>query len=652
MMALHMGIAVAVLLILLRAGPAGGQTTDPKRDFTTALGRVTSTLEGRFGDDSVRLAGALDALERALAGWDQAIARTAATIASQLPSAAPANAVRMRIALSLALAERGQVDAAVQQLGLAVAGAPRDVDAHTVLGLVHAQLTGNAAAATGAFRTAMAGDPAAPLQRYLLAKQLADQGALDEAAAVAEAVRVDVRSGDAPDRAPFLRLHLIPEVPGLEPYFPAAHYLPSFVMLAQGKYSEAVSALRTAVESDPAAAPPPVIGPALAEAGTALRDGDTAAALAALDRASQAAPIFGDVHRLRGIVLAADERYDDAEQAFAQALRGWPAHERAHLALADVLVEQAKYDQAAATLGRAIAAVPASARLHHALGRVLQRQGAYPEAIQELERALALAPPLPLLGLNSVYGTIATLRRARQELPEATAAFARRVDLVPNSVEAHRDLGDIYFRQGLDDLAWTELAIAEALAPRDVATQAALAQLHLRAGRYADAAASARRVIGLDATHAQAHYVLGTALVRSDQPEEGARALETFRRLDAAETAIRLTQLELNAWQREAVVSAARGDQAGAVALLGQVVARDPTSPDARVALGVALIKAGRAADAVEELQTAAGLGAASVVYRHLADAYEALGDTAQSQRARAVYANVRRERLRQAGRQ
>jgi tetratricopeptide (TPR) repeat protein len=647
-----MGLALAALLTLVCSNPAGAQSVDPKRDFTTVLGRVTAALEGRFGDDSGRLAPGLAALERALEAWDQSIAGAVAASTSALATATPADAVRIRIGLSIALVERGQLDQAVQQLERALAASPGDVDAHTVLGLIHAQLTGNAAAATSAFRTAVAADPGAPLQRYLLAKHLADQGALDEAAAVSQPLRADTRPPDAPERAPFLRLHLLPETAGLEPYFPTARYLKPFVALARGQYSDGVAALRAALATDPAASPPAPAVAALTEAGAALREGDTGAALAALDRAAQAVPSHGDTHRLRGIVLVADERFAEAEAAFEQAIRLSPANERAHLALADALAGEEKYDESAAALTRAIAAIPDSPRLHHALGRVLQRQGRYPEAIRQLERSLAMAPPLPLLGMNSVYNTLATLRRAQQEFPEATRAFARRADLVPNSVDAHRDLGDVYFRQGLDDQAWTEFAIGEALAPRDVGTQAALAQLHLRAGRHDQAIAAARRVIGLDATHAQAHYVLGTALTRIDRAEEGARALDTFRRLDAAETAARLTQLELNALRREAVVSAANGDHQKAVSLHAQIAARDAGSAEALVELGAALMNAGRAAEAVEQLQRAAGLGASGAVYRHLADAYAALGDAAQSQRARDVLSNLRRERLRQAGRQ
>ena len=168
-------------------------------------------------------------------------------------------------------------------------------------------------------------------------------------------------------------------------------------------------------------------------------------------------------------------------------------------------------------LGAGLKAVASSTRLHHLRGQSWQRQGRLPEALAEYELALRAHPRLPLLGLNSLYETIATLQRSQQAFPEAAAAFAKRVDLVPNVAAAHRDLADVYSRQALDDLAWTELAMAEALAPRDVATQAALAQLHLRAGRHPEAVSVAGRALQLDPSHAQAHYVLGTALVRSGE---------------------------------------------------------------------------------------------------------------------------------------
>ena len=637
-----------LLLTLLTASASLAQPQDPKQRFAAAIGSVTAALEGRFGDDASRVHAGLASLEASLSAWDDAIRSSEASIAAALANATPEAATRLHLALSLTLAERGRIDDALAQLDMGIDRAPGDVDAHTVLGLVHSQLTLNSAAATNAFRKALAGSPGAPLQRYLLVKQLADQGSLEEAAAVGGPLRADIRRADAPDRSPFVRINLLPERPGLEPYFPQGHYVEALALLARSRYDAGVAALRSAVATDPLFSAPDVASADLRQAGVALRDGDAAAAVAALDRARQVAPAWGELHRLRAVALVADERIDDAIAAFEEALRLAPLDERAHLALADTYSQQERYEDADATLRTAIAALPSSPRLHHARALVLQRQGLYPEALAEFDRALSLEPSLPLLGKNSVYETVATLRRARQEFAEATVAFARRVDLVPNDVKAHRDLGDIYFRQGLDDLAWTEFGIAEALAPRDSATQAAFAQLHLRAGRNREAVAAARRIIQLSPIDAQAHFVLGTALMRLDQADEGARALDTFARLEAADAEARSQQFALAALRREAEVAAGEGNHSRAVALLTQIVEQEPESAGARVALGVALIRAGRAAEAVDRLQAAAGLGADGDVYRHLADAYALMGAADLSARARDVYARIRRERLRE----
>lgn len=640
-----------LLLVLAGASSSVAQAPEPKQGFTAALGGLTAALEGRFGDDASRAHESLAALEKSLTAWDDALRTLEASIAPDLAKATPQAATRLHVAVAIGLAERGRIDEALKRLAAALSLSPRDVDAHTVLGLVHSQLTSDMGAATKAFKEAVEADPTAPLQRYMLAKALADGGAFDEAAAIGLRLRNDKRSPDGPDRSPFARISPIPEVPGIEPYFPPGAYAAAFALMGQGRYAAAVAAIRTAAASDPLLSPPATGVTDLRQAGAALRDGDVGAALAAIDRVRQSAPTWSDVHRFRGVALIADERPDDAVAAFREALRLSPGDERTHLALADLLLQQERYDEADAALLNAIAAIPGSPRLHYVRSRVFQRQGLYTEALAELDRAMTLHPALPLLGMNSLYETIATMRRAQQEFEEATVAFSRRVALIPNDVAAHRDLGDIYFRQGLDDLAWNEFAIAEALAPRDVATQAFLAQLHLRAGRNQDAAASARRIIQLSPDHVQAHFVLGTALMRLDQSDEGARALDTFARLEAAEASARALQLALAGLRREAQVAAGQNDHARAVALLTQIVEKDPKSSGAHVALGVALIRAGRGAEAVDRLQTAAGLGAFGDVYRHLADAYALIGQADMSARAREVYRGIRREQLREEAR-
>ena len=347
-----------LLLILIAASPSLAQNQDPKQAFTAALGSVTAALEGRFGDDASRVHAGLASLEASLAAWDEAVRSFEASIELDLATAAPQAATRLHLAVALTLAERGRVDEALRHLTIAIGLSPRDVDAHTVLGLVHSQLTSDRAAATKAFRAAVEADPTAPLQRYLLAKALADGGALEEAAAVGRQLRSDTRGPDTPDRSPFVRISLIPELTGVEPYFPQGRYAEAFALIAQGRYPAGVAALKAAAATDPMLSPPETAAAAVREAGATLRDGDVKAALVAIDRALQSAPTWGELHRLRGIGLGADERPEDAVAAFREALRLMPTDERAHLALADLFLQQERYAEADAVMRTAIAVLP------------------------------------------------------------------------------------------------------------------------------------------------------------------------------------------------------------------------------------------------------------------------------------------------------
>ena len=267
-----------ILVVLVDASPSLAQIPDPKQAFTTALGGVTAALEGRFGDDASRVHERLATLEKSLAAWDDGLRTLEASIARDLATATPQAATRLHLAVALALAERGRVDEAQKRLATATTLSPRHVDAHTVLGLVHSQLTLDMAAATTAFRKAVAADPTAPLQRYLLAKALADGGAIEEAASVGLQLRNDKRNPDGPDRSPFLRISLIPEVPGSEPYFPPDRYADGFALMGQGRYEAAVAAIKTASRTDPLLSPPETAVADLRQAGAALRDGDASAA--------------------------------------------------------------------------------------------------------------------------------------------------------------------------------------------------------------------------------------------------------------------------------------------------------------------------------------------------------------------------------------
>jgi predicted Zn-dependent protease len=101
---------------------------------------------------------------------------------------------------------------------------------------------------------------------------------------------------------------------------------------------------------------------------------------------------------------------------------------------------------------------------------------------------------------------------------------------------------------------------------------------------------------------------------------------------------------------QEASASLAKEDYATAIAALQKAVPYESTTPSAYLNLGVVMKKAGRHQEAIQYLVRAAELKAGPDAYRLLAEVYDALGETQESQRYRAAYARAKGERLQQTG--
>ena len=644
------------------SAPAFGQATDPRVAFTDALGQFSLALGGTYGDEGSRIRSSLDSLDRALEQWDAVIRAYEAGMAAEIGTAAPPLAARMHMALGAVYLDRGRTEDALRELTTASRLDATRPEVLTLLGLAHSQ-SANSTAATNAFRQAAALDPADTVRAYVLARHLLKFGAIEEAkhafgrvqeslavrsdanrqaAAVAPEVRVK------PDTtSPFISPGLVPETSGVEPFFAPALYAEGFSQLQRGNYEKALTEFRSAVTRDPLAAGPGVESGAIARAAAAFRDGAVQPAAEHLKVALELAPESAEAHRLLGSVYVADDLSDEGIDELETAVRLRPSDERARLAQAAAFTKIERYAEASRTLQQAITALPSSGRARYDLGLVYQRQGLFAEALGAFEEALRLKP---LIGLNGLYKTMGNLRRARQDFDGAIEVFARRVDLVPNSAEAHQELGDVYFRQGRHDEALAEFGVALLLDPTRAEASAAIAQIHLRDGRYAEAADVARHTVTLAPAHKEARYVLATSLMRLGKTDEGRQELATFERLQSEATAARFRELELNGLRRDAAVSSANGDFAKAAELLRKAVLAEQDSSSLHLDLGVALLKAGQPAEAVEHLTTAVTLRAHFDVHAYLAEAYAALGRVEDSERERALYAQQRQEAIRQAG--
>ncbi len=145
-----------------------------------------------------------------------------------------------------------------------------------------------------------------------------------------------------------------------------------------------------------------------------------------------------------------------------------------------------------------------------------------------------------------------------------------------------------------------------------------------RAGNDAEAAEAYARAARFDPSFLQARYALGNALARLGRADEARRELEALVAADA-----RYAPFAANT---AGILALDAGDVEGAIAAFRRAVAGDP-APTTRGNLGVALLAAGRAAEALPELEAAWASGAVpGEVGVDLARARLDVGDTTRAE--------------------
>lgn len=641
------GVFVCALVAIGSALRLEAQASDPRGDFLNALGQFSLALDGTYGDEGPRLSSALDAMSAAVTRWDAFIQSRERAMVADVAGASPALAARMHLAVGGLYLDRLRIEDGLKELAAARAADASLPEVPLFQSLVHAQVTGNTAAAIDALKAARALRPNDPARTYLLARLLI--GSAERDAGVELLQQVQYPTGQTAATAPFIRLDLVREVPGIDPFLPPVSYAEGFASIQKGDLARGIAQLRESLRRDPLMTiKSPRDGDPVARASAAFRSGLADDARTQLEAAVAQSNNRAEAHRILGMVNLADGNASAAISSLRTAVRLNPSDERARIALANALIESEQLDDAEQTLNDTLRVLPASGRAHYVLGLTYQRQGRRVDAIRELQAALTHKP---LLGVNTIHRMIGTLQQDEQDLDAAAQAFAARADLVPNDHDAHRDLGRVYSLQGDDVQARAELEIAVLLDPQDTDALTALGQLHLRMGRFDEAADVSRRALEVDRAHREARYVHATSLIRMGNVDAGNVEMEVFQRLQEEDGEARARTFELGRLRREASVARAAGDYTTAVALLQRVLVIEPRVATSHMDLGLALLEAGQVAAAIERLNTAAALNAPLDVHRQLAKAYATLGQKDESAREQATYERLRRESIVKTGR-
>jgi Flp pilus assembly protein TadD len=262
--------------------------------------------------------------------------------------------------------------------------------------------------------------------------------------------------------------------------------------------------------------------PELADAARALERGDTAVAVALLERAVDAHP---DDYEAR--CLLGETRYNAAEhpaaaEQFRRAIAIRPGDARAHSGLGLALLASGDLEGAHAEFALSGRYDPRNADTWTHLGLVHLHLGNALRAEESLRQALNIAPR-HAHALNNL-GMLEQLRGNRRA---ALAAFQRAVEAKPDFAMARSNLGLALREDEQLDAAVAELREAARLRPDAAVIHHNLGVLLQDMGRFEDGLASLRRALELDAKSADTATAIAAVCHRMDRPDE---ATAWFRR--------------------------------------------------------------------------------------------------------------------------
>ncbi len=290
------------------------------------------------------------------------------------------------------------------------------------------------------------------------------------------------------------------------------------------------------------------------------RTGHPAAAIVAYSNAVHLDPTFPDAHFRMGLLYGAVSQHKAAAEQYAAELRIRPDNRVASRLLG---LEQAEMGDTASAIVRL---------------RGLVESGPDDE------------PAWQALGF--AYGVAGRPRQGEH-------ALRRALTLDPLDGDAWRDLGVVLNTQGREAEAREAYARAAKLLPRDPGVYVNLGNMDRRAKRYEQALADYREALGRDSTEALAWRGQVTVLTEMGRAADAGTVYRHWLERTPNDVGLRVQAMEH---------FASMGRKDVALELAREGVRHQPNSPEAHLALGMALHESGAERAALPELRRAQDL--------------------------------------------
>ncbi len=336
----------------------------------------------------------------------------------------------------------------------------------------------------------------------------------------------------------------------------------------------------------------------------------------------------------------AEQRYDEAAQAFEKLRKMAPNIAEIHARLGLIYYQASKFEQAAPALRQALKLKPTLPNLDVLLAMSLSELGQYQEALPALQKGFKQTKDAPLrrssgLQLQRAYTGLQQDSQALEVALELTKAYPKDPEILYHASRLFANfayLSAVKLSQVAPDSLWLQLAAGEA---------------HESQGHWASALGAYREVVKLNPKHPGVHFRLGRVqLARAAQDANAeAEALQEF------EQELQLDPTNANAAYEAGELhrKAARFDRA--LELFPLAVKHAPDFEDALVGLGRTFVSLRKAEQALPSLQKAVALNANNkVTWFQLAQPYRVLNNAPEQQKAFIEYQRLRNQKLQFSG--
>jgi tetratricopeptide (TPR) repeat protein len=315
----------------------------------------------------------------------------------------------------------------------------------------------------------------------------------------------------------------------------AAHYSRLFVvhalnLLAQnfanvGDYGEATSLFDEGLVLNPSD-----VEMRLDYVQAVVASGDLQKATHLAQEAVERAPRNASAHLALGRVLLLTKENLQAQKQLEAAVALDPNYaDGLALARADLSLKQET--QAATIFHEMLKGFGDTAQLHMDIGLQYAETDYSEQAAAEFKKAIAENDKLP--GAHYSLGAAYLQNMGEMNFPKAAAEFRKELEISPNDVLSHSELGYIAMKQHEFPEAEQELVRASALAPQDPDIDFMLGQLYIERNQPTQAEAALTRSIEL--THdlsrnsyqvQRAHYLLARVLMETGKVEEAKQQIQ------------------------------------------------------------------------------------------------------------------------------